>query len=335
MSQPPLRPSPSPLRTAADLPLKRRGLPAAPLVDLPLTMADDAPFLRGTKTRPRARRARRGWPSRLIVALQLGAAAVFAVGLVWTGYVRVMTSERLKVARVDVHGSHFLSEGEVRELLGPAVGENILGLDVDSLKTRLRASPWVADATVRRTLPDMLQVEVQERVPLALAEVDRLYLMDGEGTLIDIYGPRTSGFDLPIVRGLAGIDGDARRARAERAGALLADLGELAGEISEVHVEDDGDLRVVLRGAGEVLRMAAPPYRGKFTTFLALRHELAARCPKAEYFDLRFRDRIYAKQPVEGKDPKDQSVPAAAAKAVRPPVATATAGDPASPEQGR
>ncbi|PYQ18481.1 MAG: hypothetical protein DMF81_24775, partial [Acidobacteria bacterium] len=107
--------------------------------------------------------------------------------------------ERLRVGRVEVRGSHFLSEGEVRELLGPAVGENILGLDIEALKARLRASPWVAEASVSRTLPDTLRVEIREREPLALAEVDRLYLMDGDGSLIDLYGPRTAGFDLPIV----------------------------------------------------------------------------------------------------------------------------------------
>jgi Cell division protein FtsQ len=142
-------------------------------------------------------------------------------------------------------------------------------------------------------------VEIHERVPLALAEMDRLYLMDGDGALIDIYGPRTAGFDLPIVRGLAKIDAEARRDRAARAGALLRDVGELAGEISEVQVEDSGDLRVVLRGAGEVVRMGAPPYRNRFVTFLSLRQELRERCPRAEYFDLRFRDRIYAKEPAD------------------------------------
>ena len=62
-------------------------------------------------------------------------------------------------------------------------------------------------------------------------------------------------------------------------------------------VEPSGDLRVVLRGAGEVLLFGAPPYRTRLVTFLGLRQELAERCPGAEYFDLRFRDRIYAKQP--------------------------------------
>jgi hypothetical protein len=204
-----------------------------------------------------------------------------------------------------VRGEHFLSEGEVRQLMGPALGENILSVDLDGLKRRLRGSPWVADATVRRTLPDTLHVEIKERVPLALAEVDRLYLMDGDGTLIDVFGPRTASFDLPIVRGLLGYDGDARRGRAERAGELLRDLGDYAQALSEVKVEDSGDLRIVMRGPGEVIRLGGPPYRKKFLTFLALRKDLVERCPNAEYFDLRFRDRIYAKEPPVKPEPKN------------------------------
>jgi hypothetical protein len=177
------------------------------------------------------------------------------------------------------------------------VGENILFLDIEALKARLRSSPWVADAVVARTLPNTVRVEIHERVPLALAEVDRLYLMDGDGQLVDIYGPRTGVFDLPIVRGLLGVDEASRRERARRAGALLADLGELSHEISEVFVEPSGDLRVVLRGPGEVLLFGAPPYRQRFVTFLSLRRELAEKAPDAEHFDLRFRGRIYAKRP--------------------------------------
>jgi cell division septal protein FtsQ len=281
-------------------------VPPSPAVDIPLDTGidpalepiDDAPFLRPAR-RTRVRQRRRGWTYRTVLALQLGAALLIAASAIWTGYSKVMASERLRVVKVDVRGGHFLSEGEVRELLGPAVGENILSLDIDALKARLRASPWVADATVSRTLPDTVRVEIHERVPLALAEMDRLYLMDGDGALIDIYGPRTAGFDLPIVRGLARIDAEARRDHAARAGALLRDLGDLAGEISEVEVEPTGDLRVVLRGAGEVVRMGPPPYRSRFVTFLSLRQELRERCPRAEYFDLRFRDRIYAKEPPE------------------------------------
>jgi cell division protein FtsQ len=300
-----------------------------PAVDLPLPAdPDDPPFLRPAR-RTRVRRARRGWTGRTVLALQISAGALTVVFLAWAAYAKVMGTERLRVARVEVRGSRFLSEGEVRELLGPAAGENILGLDIAALKARLRASPWVEDATVTRTLPDTLRVEVHERAPLALAEVERLYLMDEDGVLIDMYGPRTAGFDLPIVRGLANVDVEARRARAERAGALLADLGDLAAEVSEVEVEDSGDLRVVLRGDGEVLRLGTPPYRASVLTFLGLRKELTTRCPDALYFDLRFRDRIYAKQPLRPVAPIENGPPPAAAPAS--PVVPAAAAPAPSP----
>ncbi|HXB57801.1 MAG TPA: FtsQ-type POTRA domain-containing protein [Vicinamibacteria bacterium] len=294
--------------------MARRGLPFElpleamadlPLNPVPLGPADDPPFLR-PRTRTRVRRTRRGFTARAILILQLLAALLVTLAALWTGYAKVMASERLRVGRVEVRGSHFLSEGEVRELLGPAVGENILGLNIEALKTRLRASPWVADATVGRTLPDTLKVEIRERVPLALAEVERLYLMDGDGALIDVYGPRTAAFDLPIVRGLGGVEGEDRRERAQRAGTLLRDLGELSAEVSEVFVDGAGDMRVVLKGAGEVLLMGSPPYRRRFLTFLGLRRDLAERAPGTAAFDLRFRGRIYAR-PLETVPP----VPAA------------------------
>ncbi len=313
--------------------MTRHGLPVGPpppqpeLVDLPLQPPGaESPFLR-PRRRTRVRPRPRGLSAGLVLALQALAVGLLAVLGAWTAWQRVFASERLRVGRLEVRGSHFLSEGEVRELIGPAVGENILGLDIEALKARLRASPWVADATVTRALPDTLRVEIRERVPLALAELERLYLMDSDGGLIDIYGPRTGAFDLPIVRGLLGVEEESRRDRARRAGALLADLAELGGEVSEVYVLPTGDLRVVLRGAGEALLFGEPPYRERLLTFLSLRKELAERAPGAEHFDLRYRGAIYAKRPGL---PAHPSAPAA----VEPPRAPAPAVTPAPVDRG-
>jgi cell division septal protein FtsQ len=256
----------------------------------------EPPFLR-PKTRTRVRRARRGPLGRAILAAQAAGMLLLAALSGWAGYARVMASDRLRVARVEIRGRHFLAEQDVRELLGSAVGDNIVGLDIEGLKARLRSSPWVADAAISRALPDTLRVEIRERAPLALAEADQLQLMDENGTLIEPYGPRTAAFDLPIVRGLKGASPQVLRDRAQRAGGLLRDLGELSAEVSEVDVEGAGEMRVVLRGAGEVLRMGGPPYREKLRTYLQLRQDLQRRCPDAEYFDLRFKDRIFVREP--------------------------------------
>jgi len=317
-------------------------------MELPLDSGvEESPFLR-SRRRTRVRPRRRGFTTRALLAAQVAAVALLAVAGAWTAWQRVFASDRLRVGRLEVRGSHFLSEGEVRELASPAVGERILALDIETLKARLRASPWVADATVTRALPDTVRVEIRERVPLALAELDRLYLMDEDGGIIDIYGPRTGAFDLPIVRGLLGVEEESRRDRARRAGALLADLAELGSEISEVYVEPSGDLRVVLRGPGEVLLFGDPPYRQRLVTFLSLRRDLAEKAPGAEQFDLRFRGRIFAKHPAAAPRPsapgavpslptaeKEQARTAGPTRPVTPPAVQPTTGGPTPPPGDR
>ena len=153
-------------------------------------------------------------------------------------------------------------------------------------------------------------------MPLALAELDRLYLMDEDGGLIDIYGPRTGGLR-PADRARArsasrrsrGATGPAGRGRCSPTSPSSA------SEVSEVYVEPSGDLRVVLRGAGEVLLFGDPPYRQRLVTFLSLRRDLAETAPGAEHFDLRFRGRIFAKRPAPAAAPSEPgaapSLPAA------------------------
>lgn len=308
---------------------RQRRLKLVP-ADLPPIESDEPPFLRPER-RTRVRRARRGMLPRLILTLEVAGGLLVALFACWGAYNSVMAAERLKVAHVEVRGGRFLSEAEVRDLVGPAVGENILALDIDELTRRLRSSPWVAEATVVRQLPDTLRVQVRERAPLALAEVERLYLMDGDGALIDVYGQGTAGFDLPIVRGLGRADEETRRERAHRAGELLRDLGELAAEVSELEVEQGGDVRIVLRGAGEQVVMGRGPYRARLLDFLGLREELARRCPDAEWFDLRFRDRIVARRPGKWPQPEapatvptaEPDPPALAPEPAAPPVVVA------------
>jgi cell division septal protein FtsQ len=273
-----------------------RGLPMGPPPkEVPLqSMSGDGPFFRPARLSRSKRDKRSGWKRAFIftqICAALGAVLVGAFLLTE----RFAIPNRFRIASIEVTGNKFLSEGEVREMLGPAIGGNLISANLEGLRSNLAASPWVGGAVVRRKLPDTLLVDVTERFPIALAETDQLYVMDASGELIDLLGPRTAGFDLPIIRGLGGVSVEVRRDRARRANTLLEDLGDLSAEVSEISVDRAGDLLVVLRGDGSVLKLAEPPYRKCVLNFLALRQKLRERCPDAEYFDLRFKDRIYAK----------------------------------------
>lgn len=273
-----------------------RGLPIGPPPrELALQGAPtDAPFFRPARL-ARAKRDKRSSLRRMFMAVQM--ATGLAAALVGSYLVteRFAIPNQFRVSQIEVKGNNFLSEGEVREMLGPAMGGNLLSANLEALRSNLAASPWVGGAVVRRRLPSTLVVDITERFPIALAETEQLYVMDASGELIDLLGPRTASFDLPVIRGLAGVSIEVRRDRARRAGALLSDLGDLSSEVSEISVDRSGDLLVVLRGDGSVLKLSEPPYRKRVLSFLALRQKLKERCPDAEYFDLRFKDRIYAK----------------------------------------
>ncbi|MBN2371240.1 MAG: FtsQ-type POTRA domain-containing protein [Vicinamibacteria bacterium] len=266
-----------------------------PSGDLPLNVGVEGPFLR-PRSRMRLRPARRVRMSRVTLILRIATVAI--IGVTAAGLIRAQVREgdRFKVSRLVTRGNRHLSNAEIRERLGSAMGENILRIRLEDLEARLRKSPWVDRATIRRTLPDTLDVDIVERVPLALAEMGTLCLMDAEGVLIDSYGPRVSGYDLPIVRGLAALDPETRSRHAMRAGALLDDLGDLAREVSEIVVEEAGDVRVILAQEGEVLLFNSPPYKTRLSTFLAMRGKLKERCPHAEFFDLRFSGRIIVRE---------------------------------------
>ena len=274
-----------------------RGLPIGPPPkEAPQlqSLSSDGPFFRPPR-QSRARRDKRSGMRSVFVAIQISAAVCAALVGAFLFTERFAIPHRFRIASIEVKGNHFLSEGEVREMLGPAMGGSLISADLEGLRANLAASPWVGGAVVRRKLPDTLTVDVTERFPIAFAETDQLYVMDASGELIDLLGPRTAGFDLPVIRGLGGVSMEVRRDRARRASVLLDDLGDLSAEVSGMSVDASGDLLVVLRGDGSVLKLAEPPYRRRVLSFLALRQKLRERCPDAEYFDLRFKDRIYAK----------------------------------------
>lgn len=273
-----------------------RGLPIGPppRETLAPASAGEGPFFRPARLSKTRRDKRSGFKS-VFIAVQISAVVCATLVGAFLFTERFAIPNRFRIASIEVKGNHFLSEGEVREMLGPALGESLMTADLEGLRSNLAASPWVGGAVVRRKLPDTLLVAVTERFPIALAEAEQLYVMDASGELIDLLGPRTAGFDLPIIRGLGGVSVEVRRDRARRANLLLEDLGDLSGEVSEISIDSSGDLMVVLRGDGSVLKLADPPYRKRVLSFLALRQQLRERSPDAEYFDLRFKDRIYAK----------------------------------------
>ncbi len=77
----------------------------------------------------------------------------------------------------------------------------MLATDLHAIRDRLKALPWVADASVRRRLPDTLLVRVVERRPVALWQLNKThYLIDIDGRVLPA-ADQVRYNDLPRVIG--------------------------------------------------------------------------------------------------------------------------------------
>ncbi len=221
----------------------------------------------------------------------------------WRGAVLVMSASALQIGKVSVEGNDRLSTGEVLALLEGLRGRHILSVDLAEWRQRLLASPWVADATLKRTLPSTVEVVVRERFPMGIGRIGtRLYLVDDHGVIVDEYGPNHAAIDLPVIDGLASVPKSGGplvdEARVHLAARLLGDLTarpDLARRISQVDVSDEHNAVVILDGDTARLRLGDREFADRLQGYIDLGPALRERVAEIDYVDLRFDERLYVR----------------------------------------
>ena len=246
-------------------------------------------------------RRRSGWSSQRARAAIMGIAAA-VLTLFWAQrLITVITSlEMFRVDRITVRGNKRLSTGEVQALLQRLGRHSILSIDLDQWRAALLNSPWVEDASLRRTLPSTVEVSIQERTPLGVGRMNgTLYLVDDRGVVIDEYGPVYADLDLPIIDGLSALRGDetANGYRAALARRLLDSVRDrgLAARISQIDVTDARNAVVLLDGDPTLLRLGSERFVERLQSYLELAVALHEQVPVIDYVDLRFDERVYVR----------------------------------------
>jgi cell division protein FtsQ len=229
-----------------------------------------------------------------------GLIAAFIVLLIYRGGALLAEAPLLKIDHIVVSGNHRLAAADVLSILGGLRGENIVLSDLNRWRDRLVGSPWVRDATFRRSLPSTVEVVVAEREPLGIGrQKGQLFLVDERGGVIDAYGPQYADLDLPIIDGLtvgsnAG-DVDGRGELAARVIQAIRTKPGLAKRLSQVDVTDQHNAAVILNGDQAVIYVGDDRFVPRLESYLDLASAVRARVAEIDYVDLRFDDRIYVR----------------------------------------
>ena len=110
-------------------------------------------------------------------------------------------SAGFRIASVVINGRKQLSQDEVLGIGGVSGRSSLLFLNADAVRDRLKANPWIADATVLKLYPGQLQIDITERSAFALwQEAGRLAVIADDGVVLQPYVSRRF-LTLPLVVG--------------------------------------------------------------------------------------------------------------------------------------
>jgi cell division protein FtsQ len=106
-----------------------------------------------------------------------------------------------RITTVAINGRKQLTQDEVLAIGGVNGRSSLLFLDAETVRDKLKANPWIGDATVLKLYPGRLQINIVERSAFALWQRDgRLSVIADDGAVLEAYVTRRFT-SLPLVVG--------------------------------------------------------------------------------------------------------------------------------------
>ena len=107
----------------------------------------------------------------------------------WDDLDSTLADNGLKVSNLTIKHHHRTTATDVKEALGLPMQESIMRFNVMYARENIEALPWVRSASVKRQLPDTVEVTIKEKSPLAKWQYrGTFHLIDTEGHVVQGVG---------------------------------------------------------------------------------------------------------------------------------------------------
>ena len=160
----------------------------------------------------------------------------------------------LTVKRVDIGGNDLLSRRQVLNTARVPEGEQLARVDIGAIAARLRSRAEVRSVDVSRKWPDAIQIDIEERVAVAVIEIGgQLRGLDAEGVVFNHYAKAPPG--LPRVSSTSQTTPEALEEAATVVAALPRELAAMVDHLEVLTVDQITlvlrDERIVLWGSSD------------------------------------------------------------------------------------
>ncbi len=221
-----------------------------------------------------------------------------------------------------VDGASIISDRELLSRLSDFKGRNLEKLDTRELKKRVLALPYLRDAEISKELNGLVRVTVFEREPVAVTVINgQIMAIDREGFLLpekkDIAGRVPKLLEVTGITRLQSVGNGLRQLEVRDAKMIMQFLEALAESdyarllIGELHLADNNmACCIALQAPVRFIVGNDGNYKEKLKKFEIFWQKVVSKkgFDSYETVDLRFRDRIFTRDPVSPEAPQDVSL---------------------------
>lgn len=115
----------------------------------------------------------------------------------------IVYSPLFTLQRVIIHGNTYLTQDDIMDIGRLHIGQPLFQLETDAVTQNLMHDLRIESAVVKRRVPDSLEIDVTERMPVATVASDYGYMdLDRKGKVIACYRSLRN-MPIPLITGVS------------------------------------------------------------------------------------------------------------------------------------
>ena len=177
-------------------------------------------------------------------------------------YVHLLGDPYFRVREVEVEGSRKIPKETLLSLTVMEGMPNLFSVNLKEVVKRLESHPWIEQVRVRKVFPNKILIQIEERKPMAIIQLEELYYIDTKGVIFSPVGDRDE-YNYPYLTGLTRQVLEKDPVEAKRLIMKALELLRIVDqekvppleEISEIHMEKTFGIQCFTKAEGVEVKM--------------------------------------------------------------------------------
>jgi cell division protein FtsQ len=222
-------------------------------------------------------------------------------------YVRLLEDPSFRVREIEIEGCEKIRPESIRSLITIEAMPNLFTVKLGEISKRVETHPWIDHLVMRKVFPNKIKVQVEERKPIAILQLEELYYLDARG---EVFSPVRDGdqYNFPYLTGLTrqALDKDPEPSKDLLIEALeLLSLAEKEkasplDEVSEVHMSRTYGIDCYAKTTGLEIKMGRNAFGEKMRRLSIVWSDLRKRGLSVMSIDCSDLNRIVVKKTNRG-----------------------------------